>query len=181
MGADAPRPAGGRKGPWKRLPPAGQCRYFSSIGQECRISQAAAAPHPPPRGPSAAPPPARHHPDTKRTFCDAAMCIASGPDAPDATRDSGEVPGTRCPAAAARVSVTRSAAEADNEGFVNGREHLRSLLKLSHPMTSLRNVTNPGRDERRSPPMRAEASGRSDQSRAGMQIRNVPRQELNVN
>lgn len=70
---------------------------------------------------------------------------------------------------------------AGNEKFVNGRENLCSLLKLNYMMTFPWYVANPEGDEINSPPMSADISAETDQCQAGMQIRNLSRQELNVN
>lgn len=48
-------------------------------------------------------------------------------------------------------------------------------------MTSPWYVTNPERDEIKFQPVSAETSAETDQWQAGMQIRNLSRQELNVN
>lgn len=67
------------------------------------------------------------------------------------------------------------------EKFVNGKENLYSLLKLNYTVTSLWYVANPNSDEINFSPIEAETRAEIDQWEAGMQIRNLSRQELNVN
>lgn len=79
-------------------------------------------------------------------------------------------------------TITRcSTSQAGNEKFVNEKENLCSLLKLNYTMTSHWYVTNPEGDEIIFPPIRTETGTETYQLEAGMQIRNLSRQELNVN
>lgn len=235
----------------RRVLSAGQCHYFSSIGQECQISQAAALL----RASTALPlilvafnlfPPQPPFPRTDTGAATSAHLLlllrgtpsalpAAAPASPPLStlltcwrlsvrifsllflknaeiHEKKEAPhrfytflfphadlSVNSPAAPRQRHFLRppqsssliffslehknstSTSRARNEKFVNGRENLCSLLKLNYTMTSPRYATNLEGDEINFPPMSAQTREESDQWQTGMQIRNLSRQELNVN